>query len=179
MKTKKEWKYFNIFQYEKEQEYLNDMHKKGWKLTKVNGLGTYHFEECEPEDVVYQLDYNKEGRANKEEYVAMFADCGWEYLFDFADYSYFRKSKAEMNNEESIFSDEQSRYEMMERVCKGRLLPVLVLFCAGIVPQFIFNITIYHNYFLSVLYGIIFILYITIFVASWKKMLEFKKTLDL
>ena len=69
MKTKKEFKYFTIFRYEEEQEYLSDMHRHGWKFTKISGIGTYHFEECEPEEVVYQLDYNQEGRKQKEEYT--------------------------------------------------------------------------------------------------------------
>ena len=56
MKTKKEIRYFTIFQYEKEQEYLREQHKHGWKFVKVNGFGMYHFEECQPEDVIYQLD---------------------------------------------------------------------------------------------------------------------------
>jgi len=46
--------------------------------------------------VVYQLDYNQEGRSHKEEYIQMFTDCGWEYLQDFVGYSYFRKPKAAM-----------------------------------------------------------------------------------
>ena len=69
METKKVFKYFTIFSYDKEQDYLRDMHKSGWKFLKVSGLGIYHFEKCEPEDVVYQLDYNQEGLANKEEYI--------------------------------------------------------------------------------------------------------------
>ena len=67
--------------------------------TSVDGSWTgsrffncYHFVRCQPEDVVYQLDYNPEGLANKEEYVQLFADCGWEYLQDYAGYSYFRKA---------------------------------------------------------------------------------------
>ena len=82
---KKEFKYLTIFKYEEEQEYLRDMHKHGWKLVKISGIGIYHFEECEPEDVVYQLDYNLQ---KNDEYFQMFKDCGWEYLFDFAQYSY-------------------------------------------------------------------------------------------
>ena len=46
----------------------------------------------------------------------MFADCGWEYLQDFAGYSYFRKPVAEMKGEEAIFCDDASRLEMMRRV---------------------------------------------------------------
>ena len=103
MKTKKQYKYFTIFDYEKEQVYLQNMHKEGWKFVKVSGFGTYHFVECTPENVVYQLDYNQEGLANKAEYVQMFNDCGWEYIQDYAGYSYFRKPAADMNGAEEIF----------------------------------------------------------------------------
>lgn len=91
METKKQFKWFTIFEYEKEQAYLRQMHKDGWKFVQVKGLGMYHFEKCEPKDVVYQLDYNKEGLEHKDQYVQMFADCGWEYILDYAGYSYFRK----------------------------------------------------------------------------------------
>jgi len=57
MKTKKQYKYFSIFNHEKEQDYLREMHKQGWKFIKVTGLGVYHFEECEPQDVVYNLEF--------------------------------------------------------------------------------------------------------------------------
>ena len=52
-KKKTEHKRFTIMQHEEEQAYLREMHKHGWKFLLVTGLGTYHFEECEPEDVVY------------------------------------------------------------------------------------------------------------------------------
>ena len=67
METKKQFKWFTIYEYEKEQEYLRRMHREGWKFRKVSGLGMYHFEACVPEDVVYQLDYNQEGLAHKDE----------------------------------------------------------------------------------------------------------------
>ena len=87
METKNTFKIFTIFEYEKEQDYLRKMHQSGWKLVKVSGLGAYHFEKCVPEDVIYQLDYNPNGIAHKDEYVKMFNDCGWEYLQDYVGYS--------------------------------------------------------------------------------------------
>ena len=166
MKTKKEFRYFNIFQYQKEQEYLRRRHQEGWRFVKVSGLGVYHFEACTPEDVVYQLDYNQEGLAHKEEYVQIFRDCGWEYLQDYAGYSYFCKPASRMEGEEEIFCDDQSRLEMMERVYKGRMVPVLVLFCAVLVPQFILNLTVYHNVFLSAVYAAILVLYLAVFGSA-------------
>ena len=108
--TKKEFKWFSVPQYEQEQEYLRFMHSQGWKLVRISFPGFYHFEECTPEDVVYQLDYNREGDQNKSEYVKMFSDCGWEYLFDFVGYSYFRKPISNMQGSEEIFCKDLSGY---------------------------------------------------------------------
>lgn len=136
MKDKKtELHFFTIVEYEKEQEYLQKMHQKGWKFVDVTFPGFYHFAACEPEDVVYQLDYNQEGIAHKEEYVQMFHDCGWEYLLDYVGYSYFRKPASELKEEEGIFCDDSSRMDMMKRVFRGRMLPLVGIFFCVIVPQ--------------------------------------------
>ncbi len=174
MKLKKEFKFFTIFDYEKEQDYLTSMHKDGFKLVRVSGIGVYRFEKCEAEDMVYRLDYNAEGLKNKEEYVKMFADCGWEYLFDYAGYSYFRKAVTDEDSSPEIFCDEESRMQMMERVIKGRMIPLLVLFGAVLLPQFILNLTVYKNYAISSLYGVLLILYILIFSFGTKKYLNYK-----
>ena len=74
--TKKELRWFSIMDYEKEARYLSRMHQKGWKFKRVTMPGIYTFEKCEPEKVIYQLDYNQEGMKNQMEYVKMFEDCG-------------------------------------------------------------------------------------------------------
>ena len=122
--TKKEFKWFTITQYKQEEEYLSSMHRKGWRFTKVIFPGIYSFEECEPENVTYRLDYNQDGIANKAEYVQMFFDCGWEYLFDFVGYSYFRKASEGAEDNEEIFCDDESKFDMMKRVYKGRIIPL-------------------------------------------------------
>ena len=125
---KKFFRYFSIFEYEKEEKYLREMHKSGWRFLKVTGLGVYHFEKCIPADVIYQLDYNQDSKEHKDEYLQMFSDCGWEYLQNYAGYSYFRKPAADMNGDEEIFCDNESKLQMMERVLKGRMTPLLILF---------------------------------------------------
>ena len=174
METKKQFKWFTIFEYEKEQDYLRQMHKEGCKFVRVKGVGRYHFEKCEARDVVDQLDYNKEGLAHKEEYLQMFTDCGWEYIQDYADYSYFRKPVSEDGVAEEIFCDEDSRLQMMERVLKGRMLPLLVLFFCCLLPQFINSLLIYHNYFLAAFLGGILALYVAVFAMCARKYWQFK-----
>ena len=160
---KKQFRWFTIFEYEKEEKYLREMHKSGWKFVKVNGFGTYHFEKCTPEDVVYQLDYNQDGNKNKEEYVKLFSDCGWEYLQNYAGYTYFRKPAAEMNGDESIFCDEESKLLMMERVLKGRMTPLLILFFCCLMPQCFMNIS-FGNYGIAAFLGSVMALYLIVFL---------------
>ena len=55
MGMKKEWKYFTIFNHEKEEEYLRDQHRAGWKFVKVTGIGFYYFEKCTPQKLHFCL----------------------------------------------------------------------------------------------------------------------------
>ena len=162
MKTKKEFKYFSIFNHEKEQEYLQEQHRHGWKFLKVTGFGMYHFEECDPEQVVYQLDFYGDDTKQKDEYLRMFADCGWEYIQEYAGYTYFRKPVTDETVDESIFCEDSDRLAMLERVYKGRLLPMLVIFSACLVPQFVINVT-SGRYFVSALFGSILLAYVILF----------------
>ena len=175
MKTRKTFRLFTIFGYEKEQVYLREMHRSGWKFIKVSIPGIYHFEKCDPEDVVYQLDYNQEGLAHKEEYVQMFRDCGWEYLQDCGGYSYFRKSASEANGAEEIFCDDHSRAQMLERVFKGRLLPMVIIFSMILIPQFLLNLIVKEDYLLAAIFGVLFVLYAAVFARFASQYLKFKK----
>lgn len=176
---KTEFRFFTIMEYEKEQEYLREMHQAGWKFAAVTFPGFYHFEKGIPEDVVYQLDYNQEGIAHKEEYVQMFQDCGWEYLTDFVGYSYFRKPVSGLREEEGIFCDDSSRLEMMKRVFQGRMLPLLAVFLCVIVPQLCFQFQTEQwnrwNYILTALYAALLVLYILIFAQFGLQYWNFKQ----
>lgn len=165
--TKKQFRYFTIADQKKEEEYLRKMHNEGWKLVRISGLGVFHFvfhfEQCEPEDVVYQLDFDPQSNENKSEYIKMFSDCGWEYIQDFVGYSYFRKPCSEMNGEESIFNDAESKTAMLQRVIKTKLLPLMIIFLCSLV-QFR-TALISHSYVLIVIWSILLAVYIVLFVS--------------
>ena len=139
--TKTTFRFYTIFQWRQEEEYLTKMHCEGWKFRKVTFPGFYSFDKCGPENVSYRLDYNQEGLKQKDEYVRMFEDCGWEHLQDFFGYSYFRKEVSEGLENEEIFGDEASRLEMMKRVFRGRLLLAVVLFFVLVIPQFLMSLS--------------------------------------
>ena len=176
---KTELRFFSIFQWEKEQDYLRQQNKLGWKFSYVNCIGLYHFEKCQPEDVVYQLDYNPEGISHKDEYVQLFRDCGWEYLQDYFGYSYFRKPASEMNGEETIFCDDDSRIDMMRRVWRGRMVPLLIIFFLLILPNLYTQSHIDYpaNHALTIVFLVLFFVYLFTFVYFGLQFWKYQKSL--
>lgn len=132
---KREFRLFTIAEYEKEEAYLAWKHREGWKLVTAAMPGWYTFEECESEEVIYQLDYNSTQGEEKEQYLQMFADCGWEYVDAMNGWRYFRKPLAQADGDEAIFSSDASRLELLGRVFRTRMLPVLLLFFCADVPM--------------------------------------------
>lgn len=135
---KKEIKFFLLSDYEKEEEYLTDMHKSGWKLKNVKWGSVYTFEKCEPENVVYRLDFAKDKDNDMQYYIAMFGEYGWGYVQDVNGYSYFRKRTDELAVEDTeIFSDSESRLEMIKSIIDKKLMPIWIIFMGILIPNFV------------------------------------------
>ena len=167
--TKTAFRFFSITQWKKEQDYLRTLHQQGWKFVSVSLIGLYHFQRCEPEDIIYQLDYNPDGIAHREEYVQLFRDCGWEYLQDYTGYSYFRKPIAEMDGEEEIFCDDASRLDMMKRVFQGRMIPLFIIFFLLILPNLYTQSrgSDPSDHVLTLIFSILLIVYMISFLHFW------------
>ena len=85
-----------------------------------------------------------------------------------------QKAVAEDGEAEEIFCDDESRFQMMQRVLKGRMLPLLVIFFATLLPQFLINLLSTHNYFIASFIGGILAMYIAIFVMCFVKYNQYK-----
>lgn len=171
--VKREFRWFSITEYEKEAEYLRRRHKEGWKFKKVTFPGIYTFERCTPQDVVYQLDYNPDGVKEQEEYIQMFEDCGWEYLMNFAGYTYFRKPATSMEKEENIFCDDQSRLELLNRIFRGRIIPLMLIFVTMLLNGFLNMDNTAMTIFFAILTGI----YVLVFLQFAVKYVSFRNRL--
>ena len=82
-----------------------------------------------------------------------------------------------MNGDEEIFCDDASRLAMMERVFKGRLLPLVTIFTACLLPQFFLSMFIYHNIFLIIFLGTIIGVYLGCFTAFGILYAKYKKNI--
>lgn len=131
MKTKKEFKLFFITDFEREEAYLSEMHRKGWKLVSIGGALTYHFEETTPADVVYKIDFKPNTEKDTENYHQLYRDYGWEYVTTFNNFYIFRKSGVEDGDLE-IFNDEASKQAMIKQIFRRRFLLIVFLYLAAL-----------------------------------------------
>lgn len=165
-------RYYTLFDYDIEEKWLSEMHADGWKLVDVELL-KYTFERCTPEKVVYRFDFPEAQTGGRDSYIAMFKEYGWELAFEMNNYCCFRRSAEGMEEKElELFSDRQSRIEMMQRIIRLRLLPLLLIFCGAFMANIpnmmlgryssnIFSLV------LLIVWGIITLLYLFIFTRCY------------
>ena len=175
--TKTLIRFFTIADYEEEEIWLREQHKSGWKLMRMVVPCFYIFESCTPEDVIYRLDYKN--NTERSDYYQMFRDYGWEYFARCMGWLYFRKSASEIESEQDgdIFSDDNSRIEMVNHIVKTRMLPLVIIFFSCLLP----------NYFrsmengdpwsdgLSVIFSVLLVIYLYLFIHCGRKLRMLRK----
>jgi len=113
-KTIRKW--FWVWSFEKEEEWLNEMALNGWVLENV-GWCTYHFVRCEPGEYTVRLEMHP----NDESYISFMKDTGAEYIGRMMMWIYFRK-KTEKGSFD-LFSDIDSKISHLDKI--GKMLSVV------------------------------------------------------
>ena len=173
-------RFFTIADYEEEEIWLRKQHQSGWKIVNLIPPCIYVFEECQPKDVIYRMDYkNSEQTA---EYMQMLKDFGWEYFAHCLGWLYFRKPAEEAESEQDgeLFSDNTSRVDLVSHVVKTRLIPLAIIFLCCVLPNFV-RVTTgtdgstggLHLLF-SIIFGLMFVIYVFLIVYCGTKLRKLK-----
>jgi len=127
--TIKKFKWFWAWQDEQEEVWLAEMAKQGLHLEHVSLLGRYQFQKGEPASYDYRLDYPSLKKEDRESYLQLFADAGWEYVVDLTNWVYFRR-KVDNGDAPDIYSDVESKIGKYQRIMAFLvvLLPILLIF---------------------------------------------------
>ncbi len=113
-KTRK-FKWFWAWQDEAEEAWMRKMSNEGWHLSGIGFPTIYNFKFGEPKDYVYRLDYRSHWKMDKEDYLQLFLDSGWEYVEEMAGWHYFRKL-ARPGEDLEIYTDAESKIEKYQRL---------------------------------------------------------------
>ncbi len=129
-----------------------------------------------PENVTYRLDYINDRGSN--DYTQLFADYGWEYKGHCFGWNYFCKPDSQIadESEREIFSDNGSRVEMIEKIFRTRMLPLVVIFLCCVIPNFV---RAFDNNFVAlgwtIFWSIMLLIYIYLLVHCTYKLRRIKK----
>ncbi len=179
--TKTELRFFTIADFEEEELWLREQHKKGLRFVRLIPPCIYIFEECSPQDVIYCLDC-KNDRQN-EDYLQLFRDYGWDYLGSYVGWVYFRKNADEIQqeNDGKIFSDKEPKADMIKHIILSRMIPLFFILLLCLIPSYTFILydsPSWVNYFSLILLTPVTIFYIYILVHCGRKLQKLKKNIS-
>ncbi|MEL0344838.1 DUF2812 domain-containing protein [Streptococcus pneumoniae] len=126
MNSKVQFKIFTILDENKKEEYLHEMHLKGWRY-RTSRFGLFYFDQCQPDDVIYCIYDSRFLKKHKHE-LQDFRNRGWE-LIETGFCSILRKSSSNLLPEDQVYMSKGLRWEVM----RYRLRSCTVSFSGGLV----------------------------------------------
>ena len=127
MINKKQFRIFTIVDLDKKEEYLHEMHLKGWRY-RTSRFGFFYFDQCQPDDVIYRIYDSRFLKKYKYE-LQDFRNRGWE-LIETGFCSILRKSSSDLLTEDQVYMSKDLRWEVMRyrlRSCTATFLGGLVV----------------------------------------------------
>ena len=126
MNSKVQFRIFSIVDLDKEEEFLHEMHLKGWRY-RTSRFGFFYFDQCQPDDVIYHIYDSRFLKKYKHE-LQDFRNSGWE-LIETGFCSILRKPTSDILSEEKVYMSKGLRWEVM----RSRLRSCIATFSGGLV----------------------------------------------
>ncbi len=130
------FKFFGVWDYEKEERWLNEMAAKGLTLVSMS-FCKYIFEETNPSEYTIRLQLlpNSPKSIEGESYIRFVEETGATYLSSFKKWVYFKKAKAE--GEFNLISDRSAIISQLSRI--RNLLTVLIAALLAVILAIVFH----------------------------------------
>ena len=126
MNSKVQFRIFTVVDLDKEEEYLHEMHLKGWRY-RASCLGFLYFEQCQPDDVIYHIYDTRHLKKYKHE-LQNFKNRGWG-LIESGSCLILRKSSSDILPEDQVYMINGLGWEVM----RSRLRSCIAAFLGGFV----------------------------------------------
>ena len=127
MSSRVEFRIFTILDLDKEEEYLHEMHLKGWKY-RTSRFGFFYFDQCQPDDIIYRI-YDSRFLKKYQHELQDLRKRGWE-LIERGFCSILRKPASDILSEDQVYMSKGLRWEVMRnrlRYCTATFLGGLVV----------------------------------------------------
>ena len=113
--VKKIHKWFWVWNLEEEKAFLEEKAREGLILESVS-LGSYSFNESNPQDLIYQMDFKGfDRKISEEEYLQIYEDAGWTLVGRLGGWYYFSQESSQ-KGDLLIFNDNASKASIYKRI---------------------------------------------------------------
>lgn len=123
------YKLIFVWNFEKEEQWLNEMSMEGWALVDV-GFCRYTFDKSEPGEYTVRLEMQSAG----DSYIDFMKETGVEYIGRVFHWIYFRKKVEDGHFD--IFSDIDSKIIHLEKIGKLLAMVGLLNLFIGVINSF-------------------------------------------
>ena len=132
-KTIRKW--FWVWDFDKEEQWLNEMAAKGLALVGV-GFCRYDFEDCMPGEYQVRLELleNHLNHAESQKYIQFIESTGAEQVGNYFRWVYFRKKAAD--GPFDLYSDLDSRITHLDKIAKLMLIVAGANLLIGVVNSY-------------------------------------------
>lgn len=121
------FKWFWAWEDEKEEAWLAEMSAEGLHIKSISPFGIYEFQKGESGNYVYRLDFHILKAKDRESYLQLFEDAGWDHIGDSGSWVYFRHP---INGSliPEIYSDQESKIGKYRRMIAYLIifLPIMI-----------------------------------------------------
>ena len=147
MNSEVQFRIITIVDLDKEEEYLHEMHLKGWRY-RTSRFGFFYFCQCQPDDVIYRI-YDSRFLKKYNHEMQDFRNRGWEWI-EATPWPVLCKSSSDLLPEDQFYMSNSLRWEVM----RYRLRSCTAAFLGG----FVVCVSLFRED-LSMSFFIIFVLY--------------------
>ena len=114
-------KWFWVWNLDEEKAFLEEKAREGLILKSVS-LGSYTFEESEPQALTYQMDFKGlDRKISEDEYLQIYEDEGWTLAGRLGGWYYFSQESTD-EIDLMIFNDNASKASIYKRILAFLLL---------------------------------------------------------
>lgn len=125
-------KLFWVWQFDKEEKWLNEMAAKGLALVGTGLFCRYEFEESLPGEYEVRLQLLEKSPVHpeSEKYISFIEETGAEHVGSYMKWVYFRKKKSD--GEFQLFSDTDSKIKQLSMVISCILILSIINLVVGV-----------------------------------------------
>ena len=160
---------------DKEEEFLNNMSKRGYELVDFF-LGFYTFKKCEPNEYTHKVDLvRNKNKEELEEYLELLKDSGVVLVRRWGPWAIFKK-----RGKFELYTDKESQikqYTQIRNMFAFFSIIELICSCTNIIPPIIYRYPYFGNLFIGILLGLIFLVFVNQVFKCNRKIKEIRQSI--